>query len=277
MSDNVSARTYVVTGAASGIGLALVRRILDREPAATVVGVDLTDCPDPRAQSAVCDLSDLTAIAALDLPDHVDALANVAGVPGTAPARTVLAVNTLGMRALTFRVLDRMSPGGSIVNVASVAAHRNTLAPEAIVALLDVVDPESLDRWLDTYPLDGPAAYDTSKRAVVDWTVALSAALQPRRIRVNSVSPGPTETPILADFETSMGAEAIARSAAHVGRHGTAAESADAVDFLLSADAAWINGVDLPVEGGLTAIRASRLPAPLTEPRITPTAKELSR
>ncbi|MCX5046368.1 SDR family oxidoreductase [Aldersonia sp. NBC_00410] len=277
MSRNPSGRTYVITGAASGIGLALVTRILDREPTADILGIDLAACPDTRVRAAICDLSDLDAIADLDLPDHVDALANVAGVPGTAPAGTVLAVNTLGMRALTFRVLDRMGPGASIVNVASIAAHRNTQSPEAIAALLNVTDCDRLDAWLAAHPIDGPAAYDTSKRAVVDWTVALSAALQSRHIRANAVSPGPTETPILVDFEASMGVDAIARSAAHVGRHGTAAESAAAVAFLLSEDAAWINGIDLPVEGGLTATRAALLPAPLTSPRIAPTAKGLSR
>jgi NAD(P)-dependent dehydrogenase (short-subunit alcohol dehydrogenase family) len=276
MSDRVSPRTYVVTGAASGIGLALAGRILDREPTADVLGIDLTVCPDPRVRAVLCDLSDLDAIADLELPAQVDALANVAGVPGTAPAATVLAVNTLGMRALTFRVLDRMGPGTSIVNVASIAAHRNAQLPDAVSALLNVTDRDDLDVWLAEHPIDGPAAYDTSKRAVVEWTTSLSAALQDRHIRANSVSPGPTETPILVDFEASMGADAIARSAAHVGRHGTAAESAAAVYFLLSDDAAWINGVDLPVEGGLTATRAALLPAPLTPPRTAPTAKGLS-
>lgn len=113
------------------------------------------------------------------------------------------------------------------------------------------------EQWLADNPIGGPAAYDTSKRALLDWTIALSAALQPRDIRVVSVSPGPTENPILVDFTASMGAEAMARSAATVGRHGSAAESAAAVAFLLSKDASWINGVDIPVEGGLLAARAA--------------------
>ena len=71
----VPARTVVITGAASGIGLALVRRILDREPDTRLIAVDIADCPDERADSLLCDLSDLEAIAALDLPDAIDALA----------------------------------------------------------------------------------------------------------------------------------------------------------------------------------------------------------
>ncbi|KAF0967991.1 MULTISPECIES: SDR family oxidoreductase [Gordonia] len=267
MSDASSiARTVVITGAASGIGLALVNRLLDREPDTRVIAIDIAACPDDRAHSLRCDLSDLAAIAALDLPDHVDALANVAGVPGTAPAETVLAVNTLGLRALTFAVLERMS-GGAVVNVASIAAHRNTLGHDDIVGLLEVRDRDELREWLDRTQLDGPAAYDTSKRAVVDWTIALSASLQARGIRALSVSPGPTETPILTDFEQSMGVDAIARSASMVGRHGTAAESASVIDFLLSPAADWVNGIDVPVEGGLTALRSAALPTPLSQPR----------
>ncbi|NMO04828.1 SDR family oxidoreductase [Gordonia sp. TBRC 11910] len=264
MSSNTS-RSYVITGAASGIGLALVERILDHHPGAHVTAVDVAECPDARAHTVRCDLSDLESIAAAELPVSVDGLANVAGVPGTAPAPTVLAVNTLGMRALTRRVLDRMTAGAAIVNVASVAAHRNTLPHDDIVALLAARTVSDIRAWLTRTGLDGSAAYDTSKRAVVDWTVALSAALLPRGIRAVSVSPGPTETPILTDFEQSMGVDAIARSAATVGRHGTAAESAAVIDFLLSPGASWVNGIDVPVEGGLLAVRAAAIPDPLGE------------
>lgn len=261
-------RTVVVTGAASGIGLALVSRLLDRDWGAEVIAIDIAECPDARARFVWCDLSDPEQIAALDLPERVDALANVAGVPGTAPPERVLAVNTLGMRALTARVIPTMPSGAAIVNVASIAAHRNTLPVEAVDELLAVADRRDLADWLTRHPLAGPAAYDTSKRAVVDWSVHLSASLQQHGIRVNSVSPGPTITPILADFEESMGVDAIARSASAVGRHGSAAESAAAVEFLLSDDAAWINGIDLPVEGGLIALRnASERPA-IVEPRL---------
>ncbi len=267
-------RTYVVTGAASGIGLALVARILDSEPDADVLALDIAECPDSRARYVRCDLSDIDSIAAVDLPSRVDALANVAGVPGTAPAETVLAVNTLGMRALTARVVKLMPSGSAIVNVASIAAHRSTVHPDAIDDLLAVTDRDGVHQWLAEHPLEGPAAYDTSKRAVVDWTVRLSASLQARGVRANSVSPGPTVTPILTDFEESMGVDAIARSQAAVGRHGSAAESAAAVDFLLSPDAAWINGVDILVEGGLSALRAASTQPAVVEPDLRPAAAQ---
>ena len=266
--------TYVISGAASGIGLALVTRLLQSRNDLRLISIDLTECPDPRVHSLRCDLSDLDAIASLDLPDHIDGLANVAGVPGTAPAELVLAVNTLGPRALTAKALGSMDTGASVVNVSSIAAHRNTLPSNAIDELLAVTDRTGLSGWLTRHRLDGPAAYDTSKRALTDWTVLLSADLLARGIRVNSVSPGPTETPILSDFEESMGIDAITRSAGAVGRHGTAAESAAAVEFLLSDDASWVNGVDIPVEGGLTALRtAAQRPAVIAPDNTSTSAK----
>lgn len=70
------------------------------------------------------------------------------------------------------------------------------------------------------------------------------------------MSPGPVETPILADFRSSMGADRIAAAEALTGRHGRPEEIAQAIFFLLSPRASWVNGVDLKVDGGFHALRA---------------------
>ena len=74
-------------------------------------------------------------------------------------------------------------------------------------------------------------------------------------MRVNAVSPGPIETPIIDDFRTSMG-PSVDGAADIVGRLGRAEEVAAAVAFLLSPAASWVNGVDLELDGGLLAARA---------------------
>ncbi|WP_009476335.1 coniferyl-alcohol dehydrogenase [Rhodococcus sp. JVH1] len=247
----------VVTGAASGIGLALADQL--SVSGATVFALDRRDCPLGSVHSIVCDLTDPASIgdAVAALPPDIAGLANVAGVPGTAAAQTVLTVNLLGARLLTGQLLPRMAAGTAIVNVASVAAHRNTQSPDAIDELLRVRDCTDLQGWLRDHPVEGPDAYDTSKRALIDWTQLLSAKLNSHGIRVLSVSPGPVETPILADFEASMGTDAMQRSHDAVGRHGYPHEIAAVVAFALSPAASWLNGIDIPVEGGLFATRAA--------------------
>lgn len=243
----------VVTGAASGIGAALIGQLRDRGQ--DVIGLDRV----PGEDILVCDLADPASVdaALAQLPAALGGLANVAGVPGTAPADVVLAVNYLAPRLLGDAISPRLLPGAAVVNVASVAAHRNTQPPDALAALTAVADLEGVAAWLSEHPLEGPAAYDTSKRVLVDWTVLLAAGLLPARTRALSVSPGPVETPILRDFAASMGQDAMDRSEAAVGRHGRAEEIAAVISFALSPAATWLNGIDILVEGGLMAARAA--------------------
>lgn len=253
----MNSRTVLVTGAAAGIGAALARTLADSGHA--VIGLDRVPCDIAGTESLLCDLADTDAIGAViaALPGTVDAIASVAGIPGThAPAR-VLAVNLLAPRRLITGVLPRMRPGGAVVTVASVAAHRNVVPSAGITALLVAQTSGDIDAWLAEYPLTGAQAYDTSKHALVRWTQLLAAGLLPSGIRALSVSPGPVETGILPDFAASMGQDAIDRSVATVGRHARPGEIAAVIGFALSDAASWVNGIDIPVEGGLFAARAA--------------------
>jgi NAD(P)-dependent dehydrogenase (short-subunit alcohol dehydrogenase family) len=92
----------------------------------------------------------------------------------------------------------------------------------------------------------------------------MKAAHQPlfknRGIRVNAVSPGPVATPIFKEFRQLFGNARVDDDIARVGRPGTSADIAPAVLFLCSDGARWINGANLPVDGGLEAsINASAL------------------
>ncbi|PKK14021.1 coniferyl-alcohol dehydrogenase [Thermomonospora sp. CIF 1] len=256
----MSGRRIVVTGAASGIGRALADRLLAAGD--QVVGLDRAPCPERITTSLQVDLGDAEAVRAAvsSLAGPVDGIANVAGVPGTAPPEVVLSVNLLGARVLTEALLPQLTEGAAVVNVASVAAHRNTVPPEALDELIEADGAAAIDAWLTRHPLSGPAAYDTSKAAMVAWTERLAARLLPRRVRALSISPGPVQTPILDDFRTTMGADRFDGAVALLGRHGTAGEIAAVVAFALSADASWLNGVDIPVEGGLYAARKHARP-----------------
>lgn len=229
----------LVTGGMSGIGAALTARLRGRGEAVLVLdrhpGADI-----------VCDLADPAAIdaAALDVP-ALSGLALVAGVPGTVPGATVVAVNLHAPVRLTRLLVDRLGMGSAIVAVSSITAHRCAWDEARLRALIDGASE----------PLEGAMAYEASKCALNLWVQIAAATLHPR-VRVNSVSPGPVETPILADFETSMGKGRLDAAVRLTGRHGRADDIAAVIDWLLTGDSAWVNGTDLKVDGGFHALRA---------------------
>jgi len=243
----------LVTGAASGIGLATARRLVADGRA--VIGLDRRE--STACETRLCDLSDPAAVdaAAASLPSALSGLANVAGVPGTAPAETVLRVNFFGARYLTEAVASRLGPGAAVVNVASVVAVRDPWPRETIAGLLATTGFDDGLAWLADHPLSGAEAYKFSKQALIEWTLVASVMLRERGVRVLSVSPGVTDTPILGDFRASMGEDAIDQAVSDAGRVGTPEDIGQVIAFLLGPDAAWVNGVDLRVDGGLVGFR----------------------
>jgi NAD(P)-dependent dehydrogenase (short-subunit alcohol dehydrogenase family) len=253
----VGAAPVLVTGAASGIGLATTERLL--AAGRTVIGLDRRE--SPACDTVVCDLSDPAAIdgAVASLPETLSGLANVAGVPGTAPAETVLRVNFLAARHLTGAVAPRLEPGSAVVNVASVVAARNPAPDEVMAGLLGTASFADGLAWVRDHPMSGPDAYRFSKQALIAWTLVASVAHRPQGVRVLSVSPGVTDTPILSDFRASMGEEAIDRAVAEAGRPAVPDDIAPVIAFLLGPDAGWVNAVDLRVDGGLVGARLAGL------------------
>lgn len=237
--------TVLVTGAASGIGAALLALL----PPGSVA-LDRTAVPE----GIVCDLSDPDDLvrAAHSIDGPLTGIAHVAGLPGTSDAATILAVNTLAPVALTEALLPRLVAGASIVAVSSVTALRCDWADDALDALIDAPRAAALARVAD---LPGARAYEISKAALNRWAMQLAVQLHPRGIRVTTVSPGPVETPILKDFEASIGLERLAAAAAMTGRHGLPGEIAAVIAFLLSDASGWVNGTDIRVDGGYHAIR----------------------
>ena len=237
-------RRILVTGSASGIGAALVTRL--RAAGDTVIGLDRA------GDDVVCDLADPVAIAAaaarIDGP--LDGIAHVAGLPGTADPAAIMAVNCDAPRRLTEALAHLLAPGAAIVAVASVTAARCPLNDAA------------KDAWLALAPAqrtaltDGKTAYEYSKALLLRWVQHAAAGLRSQGVRVNAVSPGSVETPILPDFEASIGADRIAAAAALTGRHARPDEIAAVIQFLLGADAGWINGADIKADGGYHALRA---------------------
>jgi NAD(P)-dependent dehydrogenase (short-subunit alcohol dehydrogenase family) len=255
-------KRFVVTGAASGIGNAVAERLLaagaevvslDRNtPAAAVTRHIEVDLANPRSIDAAVE----------QLDGQFDGLMNVAGIPGTAPADLVLAVNSLAVRHLTEAFFERLNPGGSVTIVSSTAGFGWPARLEAIRDLLATDTFEEGAAWFKANPQQGNA-YNFSKEVTTVYTMTMGLAVVQMGLRVNAVLPGPVETPILADFEESMGKDNLDGVKELLGRHADPADIASALLFLASDEARWINGHALVVDGGITgAVITGVVPAP---------------
>ncbi|MCH9731190.1 MAG: coniferyl-alcohol dehydrogenase [Actinomycetia bacterium] len=257
-----SGKRFIVTGAASGIGHAVAERLLaqgaqvwslDRNsPMAAVSSHVPVDLADPRSIDA--------AVEALD--GTFDGLINVAGIPGTAPGERVLAVNTLAVRHLTEALLGRLAPGGAVVVVASIAGLGWPQRLAVIQELLATRTFEEGMSWVKENPQQGNA-YNFSKEAATVYAMAKAVEFHQLGVRINAVLPGPVETPILADFEESMGKDVLDGAKSLLGRHAIPSDIAGVILFLCSSDACWVNGQTVAVDGGgMAAVAAGIIPPP---------------
>jgi NAD(P)-dependent dehydrogenase (short-subunit alcohol dehydrogenase family) len=248
-------KRVLLTGAATGIGHATLQRLVAAGHEVTTL--DIKDAPEGSARHLVCDMSEPASIDAAveQLDEPFDALGNIAGVAGAMGAELVLRVNVYGLRHLTEHLLANgaIAPGGSIVNVASLAAMAWQRHLDRIAALDAAPDFAAGIEVAKGYEAGGAAAYVLSKEWVVSYTQHLAGRLLGQRIRVNSVSPGPVITPLFPYFESDAGPEQMAWMNEQVGRAADPDEEAAVIAWLAVGDGVWVNGVDLPVDGGLSA------------------------
>ncbi|MEQ9662350.1 MAG: SDR family oxidoreductase [Parasphingopyxis sp.] len=245
MASDFSTKTTLITGAASGIGLATARLVADRGGALILVDRDrhaLHDNWEGLAELHAGDVADpdfwVGIEAGLDRIDH--ALVN-AGISSAgeiahldfAEWRRVLSVNLDGAFLTLRTALRHVREGGSIVCTASAAGFK--------------AEP-------------GVAAYGASKAALIQLMKVAAKEAAPNRVRVNAIAPGGVETPIWRgmEFFDAMVAEkgeqaafdAMAEMATPLGRYARADEIAEQIAFLWSDAAATITGAVLTSDGG---------------------------
>jgi NAD(P)-dependent dehydrogenase (short-subunit alcohol dehydrogenase family) len=248
-------KTIVVTGIASGIGARVGE--LAQALGADIIGVDVNPPARPLDSFIKADIGLSQGVTKIvqTLPERFDALCNVAGVSGMTGAARTLAINFYGLRELSEALAPRLREGGAVVNVASIAGYGWRANLERAKAFVSAPGFPDLAKLLAAHQVPDAEAYPLSKELLLLWT--MRAAHQPlfkdREVRVNAVSSGPVATPILKEFRQIFGDPRVDDDIARVGRAGAPPDIAPAVLFLCSDGARWINGANLPVDGGLEA------------------------
>jgi NAD(P)-dependent dehydrogenase (short-subunit alcohol dehydrogenase family) len=248
-------KRVLLTGASTGIGNAALERFMASGHEVTTI--DIKDAPSSAARHYHCDLSEPASIDELvpQLEGPFDALCNVAGVAGSMGAELVFRVNVYGLRHITESLLaaGEIAGGGSIVNIASLAGRAWERHLDRIAVLDEAPDFEAGIAVAKAYDRSGPSAYVLSKEWVVAYTQRLAGQVRKQGIRVNSVSPGPVNTPLLPYFDRDAGPGTIDRMNQVVGRAAEPDDQAQVVCWLAVGESGWVNGVDIPVDGGLSA------------------------
>lgn len=242
-------KRVVVTGAASGIGRQTTEFLLG--DGAKVIALDRNSSDLKVEQFIAVDFTqpETIAAAAKKIDGEIDVLLNIAGVPGTVDPEVVMRVNVLGLRMLTDLLIDRIRRGGSVTHVASIAGAQWAAHLDEVQRLLATPDYESGVAWVKDHPMDSKRAYDFSKECVVFMAKQQGHWLRERGVRVNTVSPGPVQTPILKDFRESIGPllDLVTRE---TGRNATATDIARVILFLSDPTLEWLNATDVQVDGG---------------------------
>jgi len=243
-------KRVVVSGCFSGMGEATAKLLLKQ--GAEIHGLDYKPSKLELASFTQVDLRDPAAIdaAVAKIGGKVDALFNCAGLPQTSPPLEVMKVNYAGTRRLTERVLPLMSAGSAIVSISSNGGLGWSRRLPVLMQLLKIDNYEGIVKWCQDNAETVREGYAFSKEALIVWTMMSSTQLIKRGIRINCTMPGPTQTPMMAQFEAATAASVLEAAAQPINRRSTPEEQAGPLVFLNSDAASYINGVALPVDGG---------------------------
>jgi NAD(P)-dependent dehydrogenase (short-subunit alcohol dehydrogenase family) len=249
--------SVVVTGAASGMGAAAARILVDLGAQVTALDIKPTDVPVSRFVEV--DLRDPAAIdaAVASIDGPVDNLFSCAGLPGPPFSELdTMLVNWVGARHLAQGLVAKMPSGSSITAISSSAAvgwqdQMATLGP-----LLETPGFGEAVDWLKAHEESWSwSGYMFSKWVVDAWVGWWYPDLAGQGIRINCTNPGPTDTAMMPAFHDFATKEVVDQAVGPIGRYARAEEQAWPLVMLGSRRSSYVAGEVLAVDGGFDGAR----------------------
>lgn len=243
---SLDSKKILITGASSGIGRAVA--IETSKLGATVIlcarneerlAETISSCHPNEDNRYICaDLSKQDEIEYMigKLPEKIDGVVHCAGVSRIAPImftdrkknREVFDINFFSWCEITRLLIKKriIKKGGSLVSISSISAN-------------ELITPAN-------------GSYGASKAAMISWNKYCALEFAPKGIRVNSISPGMIDTPLIHNTEISSEELINNMSKYPLGRYGRPEDIAWGAIYLLSDASIWITGINLIIDGGIT-------------------------
>jgi len=243
----------LVVGCYSGMGRAAAQIV--HSLGAEVHGFDYKEPDYDLAGFTKVDLRDRAALdaALAGLSGPIDRLLYCAGLPQTFPFAEVVAVNLAAMRQVVDTVTATMPPGGAAAIISSTGGLQFLEHMPQLFEVLAAPTYEDVVGWCESHPDVVADPYTFTKEAIIVYTMQKAIALADAGVRVNCISPGPTATPMMPEFEKVTGADLIKRFEGPLNRQAQPEEQAWPLAFLVTDAASFITGLNLVVDGGFLA------------------------
>ena len=252
-------KKVVINGAASGMGEAATRDLIDL--GAEVYALDIKEVKLPVKQYLPTDLSKKESIdaAVAVLPKEIDRVFTCAGLPGPpfTPTQIVM-VNFVGNRYMVEALLPRVTDGGAVAMISSIGGQGWQMVLKTLDEFMAITDFEQSRAWLEAHQdvvkgSTGVNAYSFSKQCLVAYAKSRAWELAKRKIRINTLSPGATDTPMMPAFQAAYTKAGVDMLVTPIGRYATSGEMGDPLVFLNSDMANYISGTDLVADFGYAA------------------------
>jgi NAD(P)-dependent dehydrogenase (short-subunit alcohol dehydrogenase family) len=246
-------KRVLVVGCATGMGASTARIV--QSLGGEVHGVDYLEPDDQLAGFTQCDLRDPAQVEDMlaSLTGTFDSVFYCAGLPTGRPPLDIMKVNLAAMRLVVDGIISRVPHGGSISIISSTGGMNFLSHMGEIMGLLATDGFDGIVEWSEQNPELVADGYVFSKEAVIVYTMMRALTAAADGVRVNCISPGPTDTPMMSDFEASASRELLLSFTGPMARYATADEMAWPLAFLGSRAASYITGLNLIIDGGFLA------------------------